>query len=144
MSFKAVNWSPNELLAEAKTDQMGDNAEYLFNNTPRAVYTLPGGLRRAQGVKIAAGRVLIARRLKSDSASATVRFGNFFTANCEPVITTGIVSEGQAKIFCVINGIGQLQPDNTGFQVGVNIAAETKKSDIIAHSFYISWQAMGY
>lgn len=144
MSFKAVNWTPNELLAEAKTDQMGDNADYLFSNTPRAIYTLPGGLRRAQGVKIASGRVLIAKDTKSDSASATVRFGNFFTANCDPIITTGIVSEGQPKIFCVINGIGQLQPDNTGFQIGVNIAAESKKKDKIRHSFYIAWQAMGY
>lgn len=144
MSFKAVNWTPNELLAEAKTDQMGDNADYLFANTPRAIYTLPGGLRRAQGVKIASGRVLISKDPKSDSASATVRFGNFFTANCDPIITTGIVSEGQAKIFCVINGIGQLQPDNTGFQVGVNIAAESKKKDKISYSFYIAWQAMGY
>lgn len=143
MSFKAVNWTPNELLAEAKTDQMGANADYLFTNTPRALYTV-GGLRRAQGIKIASGRVLIAQRLKADSATATVRFGNFFTANCDPIITTGVVSEGQAKIFCVINGIGQLQPDQTGFQVAVNIAAETKKSDKIAHSFYVSWQAMGY
>lgn len=144
MSFKAVNWTPNELLGETKTDQMGDNADYLFTNTPRSIYTLPGGLRRAQGVKIASGRVLIAKDPKSDSASATVRFGNFFTANCDPIITTGIVSSGQAKIFCVINGIGQLQPDNTGFQVGVNIAAESKKKDNIAHSFYIAWLAMGY
>jgi hypothetical protein len=144
MTFKAVNWTPSELLAETKTDQMADNADYLFLNTPRAVYTLPGGLRRAQGVKIASGRVLIAKRLKSDSATATVRFGNFFSARCAPIITTGIVSEGQSRIFCIINGIGQLQPDNTGFQVGVNIAAESKKKDKIAHSFYVAWVAMGY
>lgn len=144
MSFKAVNWTPNELLAEAKTDQMSDNADYLFANTPRAIYTLPGGLRRAQGVKIASGRVLIAKDMKSDSGAVTVRFGNFFTANCDPIITTGIVATGQRKIFCVINGIGQLQPDNTGFQVGVNIASENKKKDNISHSFYVTWQAMGY
>lgn len=144
MSFKAINWTPNELLAETKTDQLADNAEWLYNNTPRAIYTLPGGLRRVQGVKIASGRVLIGKRLKSDSASATVRFGNFFTARCEPIITTGIVAEHQTKIFATINGIGRLVPDNRGFQVGVNIAAEAKKNDKIARSFYIAWQAMGY
>lgn len=144
MLFKAINWTPNELLAETKTDQMADNAEYLYLNTPRAIYTLPGGLRRVEGIRIATGRVLIAKRLKSDSASATVRFGNFFTTRCDPIITTGIVSEHQTKIFATINGIGQLQPDNRGFQVGVNIAAESKKKDKIAHSFYIAWQAMGY
>lgn len=144
MSFKAVNWTPNELLAEAKTDQLGDNGEWLYVNTPRAIYTLPGGLRRVDGVRIASGRVFIAKKDKSDSDTATVRFGNFFTARCDPIITTGIVSEHQRKIFCVVSGIGQLQPDNRGFQVGVNIAAESKKKDVIAHSFYVSWQAMGY
>lgn len=144
MKFKAVNWTPNELIGESKTDQMTDNAEWLFINTPRAIYTL-GGLRRTEGVKIAAGRVIIAKRMKSDSASATVKFGNFFTARCEPIITTGIVSEHQTKIFATIHGDGgRLQPDNSGFRVAVNIAAEAKRKDKIARSFYITWQAMGY
>jgi len=144
MTFRAINWTPNELLGESKTDQMADNAEWLFTHTPRAIYTLPGGLTRTEGVKIASGRVIIAKRMKSDSANANVKFGNFFTNNCEPNITTGIVSEHQTKIFATINGIGgSLLPDNRGFSVGVNIAAG-KKKDKIAHSFYVTWQAMGY
>lgn len=144
MSFKAINWVPNEVIGERKFDQMTDNAEWLYNNTPRAVYTLPGGLRRAEGVKIASGRVIIAKQVKRDSATTTVRFGNFFTVRCEPIITTGIVAEHQTRIFCVINGIGRLQPDHRGFNVGVNIAAERAKNDKISRSFYITWQAMGY
>ena len=142
MSFKATNWTPNEMIGEAKMDQMTQSADWLYNNTPRAVYTLPGGLRRAQGVKIASGRVLI-RKSKKDSATATVRFGNFFSTRCEPIITTGIVSN-RVKTFCVINGLGnKLQPDHRGFNVGVNIAADAKKNDKI-RSFYVTWQAMGY
>lgn len=143
MSFKAVNWTPNEMLGERKTDQMGDNADWLYRNTPRATYTLPGGLTRTEGVKIAAGRVIIGQRNK-DSADATVRFGNFFSVRCEPIITTGIVSESQTRIFCVISGIGRLQPDNRGFNAAVNIAAEKKENDKISRSFYVTWQAVGY
>lgn len=144
MSFKAVNWTPNEMIGEAKSDQVAANADWLYRNTPRAIYTLPGGLRRSEGVKIAAGRVIIGRRPKSDSATATVRFGNFFSSRCEPIITTGVIAEHQTKIFCVVNGIGRLNPDNQGFNVEVNIAAGVKKNDNIARSFYVAWQAMGY
>ena len=93
---------------------------------------------------MASGRIIIAQRAKSDSASATVRFNNFFSARCEPIITTGIVSGHQPRIFCVVNGIGKLQPDDRGFNVQVNVAAEKKKNDKIAKSFYVTWSAMGY
>jgi hypothetical protein len=143
MSFKAVNWTPNEMIGEAKTDQMAENADWLYRNTPRAIYTLPGGLVRTEGVKIAAGRVIIAKK-NTDDSNATVRFGNFFAVNCEPIVTTGIVTDDQVRTFATISGIGQLQPDNRGFNVGVNIAAEAKENDKILRSFYVSWQAMGY
>lgn len=142
-TYKAVNWSPTELLGQTKTNQLGINADWLFQNTPRSIYTLPGGLVRTEGVKVATGRALVTKR-NSDTAAVTVRFADFFTTDCEPIITTGIVSEGQTRIFCTINGIGKLQPDNTGFQAWVNIAAEHKKNDRIARSFYVTWQAMGY
>lgn len=144
MSFKAVNWSPNEILGAAKTDQMSNNAEWLYNRTPRSLYTLPGGLRREQGVRIVAGRVQIAQRLKTDTASVRVRFGNYFSTRCQPLITTGIVSGHQPRIHAVINGIGQLQPDHRGFNVQVNINADKKKNDHIARAFWINYMAIGY
>lgn len=144
MAFKAINWTPNEIIGEQKFDAMTDNAEWLFNNTPRAIYTLPGGMRRVEGVRVAAGRVMIAKKNDADSATATVRFGNFFSVRAEPLITTGIVADHQTKIFCVVNGIGKLQPDHQGFNVSINIAAEGKKNDKIKKSFFVAWQALGY
>lgn len=143
MAYKALNWTPNEMLGDAKMDQIIANADWLYLNTPRAVYTLPTGLRRVEGTKIASGRALITKRNK-DSASVEIRFGNFFSTRCEPNITTGIVSRGQTRIFCTINGIGRLVPDHRGFQIQVNVAAEKKKYDKIATAMYVGWQAMGY
>ncbi len=140
--FKAVNWAPNELVGEVKMDTLAGNATWLYNNTPRAIYTLPSGLRRVEGVKIAAGRVLITPK-KTDSATAQVRFDGFFSPESEPIITTGVVSTFQYKIHCIINGIGKLQPDHRGFYVGVNVAADVKKYDKISSSFYVTWQALG-
>lgn len=143
MTFKAINWTPTEMIGERKMDAMTDNAEWLFKNTPRAVYTLPGGLRRAEGIKLASGRVIITKR-NTDKATVEVRFGNYFSTRCEPNITTGVVSGGQTQIFCIVHGIGRLIPDARGFQVGVNIAAQNEKKDKILESFYVSWNAMGY
>lgn len=143
MSFKAINWTPSEMVGEAKMDAMTDNAEWLYRNTPRAIYTTSGGLRRVEGTRIVAGRVLVAKRA-ADSATVQVRFGNFFSTRCDPIVTTGVVSDAQTQIFCVISGIGQLLPDSRGFNVGVNVAAEVEKNDKISESFYVTWHAMGY
>lgn len=143
MAYKAINWTPSEKIGEGKMDQMATNAEWLFTNTPRAFYTLPGGVSREQGVKMSAGRIVIGTS-DTDTATATVRFGNFFSTSCEPLITTGVVSSGHYRVFCVHHGIGRLHPDHRGFTVKVNIAAENDKRDKILRSFFIAWQAMGY
>lgn len=141
--FRAVSWAPSELIGEDKMDQLAYNVNYLRDHKVGGLYTLPGGARREEGVRIAAGRVRIGRS-KDDSSSAGVRFGRFFSTGCEPIITTGIVAEGQRKIFCILNGYGRLQPDHRGFQVHVNVMADAKRNDKIASAFYISWQALGY
>lgn len=140
--FRAVGWSPNELVGEDKMDQQSSNVNWLKDNTPRALYTA-SNTRRIEGVKIMSGRALIGAD-KSDSAKATVRFGNFFNSACEPNVTTGIVSSKQVKIFAVISGFGRLHPDHNGFEVSVNIANEGKKFDKITRSFFVTWQAMGF
>jgi hypothetical protein len=141
-AFKALNWSPNEMLGESKIDAMTDNSEFLFANTPRALYTLPG-VARVEGVRLCSGRALITARA-SDSAGVTVSFGNYFSNGCQPIITTGVNIEGTVQIHCVFHGIGMLIPDHTGFQIEVNVDTPTKATDKIARSFYVSWQALGY
>lgn len=144
MTFTAVNWTPNELAGETKFDTLSANADWLYLNTPRAIYTLPGGIRRVEGIKIAAGRAIIFKDTTTDQATVEVRFGNFFSTRCEPIITTGIACEGQPRIFAVYNGIGQMFPDHRGFQTTINIAAGQEENDNIARTFAVTWQAMGY
>lgn len=141
--FKIIQWSPSEIISDDRMDNINSNLTWLHDNTPRGLYTLPGGARKSTNIKISGGRVVIPAS-KSDSASASVRFGNFFSAGCQPIITTGIVADFNRRIFCAINGFGELQPDHTGFQVFVNVAAEVNKNDKIASRFFVTWQALGY
>lgn len=138
--FKALNWSPNELIGEPKMDTLVSNAEFLFYNTPRVLLS---DIKRVEGVKIASGRGIIAPR-DSDTAGLTISFGNFFSSGCQPIITTGISANNEVAIFCVVNGISTEQPDNTGFQVEVNVATTNAALDKFVQSVYINWMAVGY
>jgi hypothetical protein len=141
--YRPINWSPNEVVGEEKMDIFTSNLDYLYKNTPRAVYTI-AGLTRVEGVRIASGRVNVAAA-SSDTANYQVRFGNFFSTGCQPNITTGLVSTGtQLQVFCTLSGIGQVLPDSTGFNVTVNIASPNKSTDTIRNTVYVMWEAMGY
>lgn len=143
--FRAISWEPTELVTEAKMDQLASNQRWLYENSPRALYSLPSGAKRAEGVKIMAGKAYIAPNTKGDTRTVNVGFANFFSSGCQPIVTTGIISGAQDRIFCVTNGLGSaLHPDHRGFQITVNIAAELKKNDKIKSAFYVAWQAMGY
>lgn len=140
--FKAIVWSPNELIGESKMDTLVSNSEFLFYNTPRALFT-DTGIARVEGVKIASGRGIITART-SDTAGLTISFGNFFSNGCQPIITTGINSEGETAIFCVVSGISTAIPDNTGFKVEANVATTIAANDQFLRSVYINWMAVGY
>jgi hypothetical protein len=142
--FKAITWSPSELVGEAKMDTLVSNSEFLFYNTPRALYTdAQSNITRVEGLKIASGRGIITAR-QEDTAGLTISFGNFFSSGCQPIITTGISANNEVAIFCVVNGISTEIPDNTGFQVEVNVATTNPANDRFVQSVYINWMAMGY
>lgn len=142
--FKATNWSPNELIGEDKMDQMSANMNWLRDNTPRGLYTLPGGSKRVEGLRIASGKAIVASR-KAAVADIEVRFSSFFSSGCQPSITTGIVSNATRRIFLVYRGIGQVQPDNRGFELRLTADNGTaKKEASINHTVWVAWQAMGY
>jgi hypothetical protein len=140
--YRAMTFMPYDLISTDTMNQEVANIQWLFENTPRVLYTTPA-LKRAEGVKIACGKVAFQKR-KSDTAQETVDFGNFFSRNCNPSITTGTMSNGQRKIFVVYSGLHGLQPNHQGFRLMVEIAADKKKKDKIAKQFWVSWIAMGY
>lgn len=139
--YRAIAWMPNEVISDDKVNQMASNVQWLYEYTPRALFT-DSGLTREEGVKIASGKVRFNKR-KSDSASEEVRFNSFFSTYCQPNITTGLISSGQRKIWLAVEGLGDELPDHRGFRIGVTMEYG-KKKDKIANRFWVHWQAMGY
>lgn len=142
-AFKVVSWSPDEPILDGKLDAMVSNDNWLKTHMVRGSYAAHSR-RRDEGIRLASGLVLITSR-KQASASKTVSFGGFFSDGCRPLVSTGIVSKHQRRIFCVIDGLGnELHPNRNGFQAHVTIDAQAKKDQKIKRNFYISWLAVGY
>lgn len=131
-----------EMITVNDMNQLSHNQQFIFEQMPRANYR-GFGVHRSEGIKLAAGLIAIGAS-KKPYASNDVRFGNFFAPRCNPIVTTGIVASHQHRIFCTIQGLGTLHPDNRGFRARVTIDAATKKNRKIARNFYVSWQALGY
>jgi hypothetical protein len=139
--FRPVSWSPNEPITDAKMDRIGDDLQYLFDHFPRTVYRAHG-VRRAEGLKIMVGTAFIGAR-KKPYARVEVYFGDNFSHLSKPIVTTGIVSAHQHRIYCTINGLNGLHPDNRGFTAHVVVDALDKKNRKIARSLYVNWMALG-
>lgn len=137
--YKPLSWQPSDIISDSKLDQIANNSQWLFENTPRASYNAYG-VKRATGVKIASGTVLIYAS-KLASQTRPVYFGNFFSAACKPVVTTGVISF-QRRTFVITNGFGVYQPDNRGFEIVVE--CESASANKIERNFYVSWMAMGF
>lgn len=141
--FIAVNWTANQILDEDSLDQMNANIVYLRNSKVEGRYMHLNNGVVDKGVKILCGRRQITPR-KEDTAIVRVGFARMFTPESAPIITTSIVSPAPVKFFHVINGIDRLHPNHQGFEVKVNVNADSKKNDKFVKSIFVHWIAMGY
>lgn len=143
-AFSAVSWTASEVLTLDKMQQFADNVQWLRDNTPTAMYTLPSGVKRSTGVKLVAGRALVTARAE-DNAMVAVNFGNTFSVGCLPIVTIGIVNDFATKMYNRVSGPGDLlSPTHTGFQIYVMVANDQAKNDKIKKNMYVHYQAVGY
>jgi hypothetical protein len=142
LPYKVISWNPYELITEDKMNQDAYNVHWLYENTPRVIYTSPS-VNRTQGIKIACGRVEFTKK-NDDEDERNISFGGFFSNGCHPVVTVSVTSPGQRKIFAVTSGLNQLHPNENGFKIKIEVAAQANKVDKIKKAFWVHWIAMGY
>lgn len=139
--YKSVSWQDNEPLFTSKLNQMANNEQWLYENTPRMLYT-PYNQRRTEGLKIASG-ILLCMPSPTGIQQHTVYFGTFFSEACTPVVVTGLMHQGEVRITFGVKGIGQTYVDHRGFELlGGVIPYGTAKA--FTKQFWVPWIAMGY
>lgn len=140
--FRAISFAPDQLLDQDTLTQLSTNMNVLRDYMPQVRTELSSGYRE-QGVKILAGKQLIQPDSEHDDASITVRFSKIFSPGSSPVVTATLNYDGRARIFHRISGIGNYQPDDTGFRGRITVAADKDKNDKINTKIYFNWIAIG-
>lgn len=140
--YVSVYWNDPDPMSTDKLNQMANNEQWLFENTPRVFYNASGATR-SSGVKILAGMATIAAS-QTPNATGSVNFGTFFSTGCVPIITTGILSYPRGRITCAVRGIGTFWPDNRGFEVRIGSTEEIYANDKIDATVYINYIAIGW
>lgn len=146
--FVGVQWQPLDLIDETKMDDMANGIQFVHDNTPRVKVGIGSSYARAQGVKIAAGKVTIPKNNKKHEHSEPVDFGNFFSTGSIPNVTTGIQSKRQQNIFVTFQGMNERQaPDHNGMRINIEIGEQAGKSNSknkIQSTFAVHWMAMSW
>jgi len=136
----AVN---DKSLTKEKLQQMVNNEQWLFENSPRMRYTMhDGGLTRDNGAKILAGKALFGASTK-DWVERTIYFGNFFSAACKPIVQVTIETTGtHLRKLATARSIDGGEIDHRGFIC--HISAQERNAKVIETWGLIHYTAIGF
>ncbi len=121
----AVN---DKSLTKEKLQQMANNDQWLFENTPRIRYNfLEGNIVRDSGAKILAGKLIFGAGTK-DWSERTVSCGNFFSASCKPIVVSTVEATGtHLRKLVTTKGINGAEIDHRGFIAHVSVQERNAK-----------------
>lgn len=140
--YTTVSWNDMEITSTDKLNQMTNNDQWLFENTPRAYYNTTG-VARSSGVKILAGIATLAP-VATSYTSLQISFGTFFTTGCVPVCTLGLMTYPRFRMSVSFTGIGQVQPDSRGINVRVASTEPISTNQKIDNTVQINYIAIGW
>jgi hypothetical protein len=140
--YKPVSWS-EEPTSVDKLNQMTNNDQWLFENTPRMKYNAYS-LNKQSGLKILATYAFMPYTLAT-AQSRAVYFGSFFSVGCQPIVVATPVPLGPQRRFHVaVNGIGRAVPDHTGCFIQLSPDEWNTKNNRVSQSVYVHLIAIGW
>lgn len=140
--YRPISWTDKNLTQE-KLQQLSNNDQWLFENSPRLRYNYQNGLIvRDNGLKIIVGKTAYGTRA-SDAVDIHVYFGSFFSAACKPVISISVETTGAwLRKRVTIRGIGG-EIDYRGFVAHLSTDEPYVAKNIEAPG-WIHWHAAGF
>jgi hypothetical protein len=142
--YKPVVFS-SESLSQAKLQQLANNQQWLFENTPRTRY-VGNGLTRDSSIKMMSGKISHGTA-QVDYLDVPVYFGSFFTAGCRPIVVATV--EGYTyglRHYTQTRGLSNGEIDHTGFIAHVvsHELVNNTSTNWIKGTGWVHWTAVGY
>lgn len=145
--YKNVSWSTADTASKEKLNQMTNNDQWLFENMPKAIYSV-GSIKRQAGVKILSGKGVYAPQT-TDWAIVEVGFGNVFSPGCQPVVVCTVASYWSHRKYATICGFdGTEIIDHRGFKAVIGSYEGTVRGNaawsVLNVGGHVNWIAIGY
>ena len=86
--YVPVTWGDEPIFVD-KLNQMGNNEQWLFENSPKMYYDAYN-IKKPSGVKIMAG-ILVLAGSTTKIQTGTFFFGSFFSSGSHPIVVTSVV-----------------------------------------------------
>lgn len=141
--YKPTTWGDEPVFTD-KLNQMANNEQWLYENTPRMMFSA-WGIKRTSGVKVLAG-IAICQGNQALWSPTSVNFGTFFSSGCKPVVVTGTQpTSSKWRYHTIIKGIGTYYPDHRGIEIHVGAdyygtsTRNTVDSRVYVHYVVIGW-----
>ena len=142
LPYKSVSWGV-EPISKDKLNQMANNDQWLFENTPRMMYNARG-VKKTSGVKILAG-IALAPASKTTVTSVAVYFGSFFSQGCTPVVVaTPVHASGRTRMHTIVKGIGTGYPDHRGVTLVVTADEYNSAVNNFPYGMAFNYIAVGW
>lgn len=136
--FRHLDFADHEPVTKEKLDQFQSNIQWLVENSPTTLYINNSGVAAVDSLIIVAGRVKL--QTSYGTASTSVYFNGAFDSTTNPVVTTGVGSEGYKHVWVIVNGIGtSVLPDARGFDATVKTTEPLNANPVV----YLNWIAIG-
>jgi hypothetical protein len=140
--YKDVTFGRERLTAE-KLNAVVNNTNWLKEHLPEMAFEHEG-IKKDVNLKWLAGSALL-QPTQAWSLTAEVRFGNYFSTGCRPILMTALHGYPQTGVVHTTYGIGdQRTPDNRGFAVYIVPYDRSGFNSKIMHPINISYLAIGW
>jgi hypothetical protein len=135
--YVPTSWGDEPIFTD-KLNQMTNNDQWLFENSPRMYYS-GYGVKKPNGIKIM-GSVLTLAGSKTKAQYGTYNFGTFFSSGCLPIVATSVNPQsGYAGFSLAIRGISSNVIDNRGFIATLYADAPFHPSVAYIHFIALGW-----
>lgn len=135
--YVPTSWGDEPIFTD-KLNQMCNNDQWLFENSPRMYYN-GYGVKKPSGIKIMGG-ILVLARSPNRYQTGTYNFGTFFSAGCKPIVTTGINPQGSlSSPSLTITGVSSNIIDYRGFHAMISAGSISNPTSTYIHFIAMGW-----
>lgn len=140
-----MTWNNGETLSRDSLTTLSNNQDWLKSNMAKTRYIGSPGFPQRDGAKILAGISYFPGTSGSSLFYIPVSFGDYFSPDCYPVVTTALRSVGEDRLFHRIYALdGSHWITSSGFMIAGYAYTNPGWDKNTVDNLHVDYIAVGY